>query len=234
MTAMAEDFQPLTDMRASAAYRMQAAQNMLLRYFHDLRVPVSVLEVAWHDHGQTPAPRFAPLHVTGQARYLDDIPLPAGALHLAFGLSPCAHGEIAAMDLSAVRAAPGVVAVITAEDLPDMPDCSPSAHDEPLLAVGRCITSASRSFWWWPKATWPRARRRGWARIDYRELPALLTVEEALAANSAVSSRAGDLASAAMPAAPSPQRPAVLEGEFEVGGQEHFYLEGQIAAACPG
>jgi xanthine dehydrogenase large subunit len=44
---------------------------------------------------------------------------------------------ITAMDLSAVRAAPGVVAVLSAEDLPDMPDCSPSAHDEPLLAVGR-------------------------------------------------------------------------------------------------
>ena len=52
----------------------------------------------------------APLHVTGVARYVDDIPLPAGALHLAFGLSDIAHGEIASIDLSAVRAAPGVVA----------------------------------------------------------------------------------------------------------------------------
>jgi len=58
----------------------------------------------------------APLHVTGAARYVDDIPLPRNALHLAFGLSTLAHGEIIGIDLSAVRAAPGVVAVLSAED----------------------------------------------------------------------------------------------------------------------
>ena len=58
----------------------------------------------------------APLHVSGQARYVDDIPLPANALHLAFGLSTVAHGDIVSMDLSAVRSAPGVVAVYAAED----------------------------------------------------------------------------------------------------------------------
>lgn len=78
----------------------------------------------------------APLHVTGAARYIDDIPLPSGALHLAFGLSTCASGVITALDLAAVRSAPGVVAVFAAEDFPDMPDCSPSIGDEPLLATG--------------------------------------------------------------------------------------------------
>lgn len=48
----------------------------------------------------------APLHVTGQARYVDDIPLPGNALHLAFGLSTVAHGEITGVDLAAVKAAP--------------------------------------------------------------------------------------------------------------------------------
>ncbi|MBA4351296.1 MAG: xanthine dehydrogenase molybdopterin binding subunit, partial [Rhodobacter sp.] len=79
----------------------------------------------------------APLHVTGQARYVDDIPLPANALHLAFGLSTVAHGDILSMDLAPVRAAPGVVAVWSAADFAEMPDCSPSVHDEPLLATGR-------------------------------------------------------------------------------------------------
>jgi integrase len=74
----------------------------------------------------------SPIQVTGQARYTDDIPLPAGTLHLAFGLSPIAHGEITALDLSAVRAAPGVVTVLTAQDFDEIPDCSPSTHDEPL------------------------------------------------------------------------------------------------------
>ncbi len=113
----------------------------------------------------------APLHVTGQARYLDDIPLPAGALHLAFGLSAVAHGEILSMDLSAVRAAPGVVAVIAPDDLPDMPDCSPSAQDEPLLAVGKVHYHGQPVFWWWPTATWRRARRRGWARWSTGSFP---------------------------------------------------------------
>ena len=57
----------------------------------------------------------APLHVSGSARYVDDIPTPKGSLHLAFGLSPIAKGKITAMDLSAVKAADGVVMVMTAE-----------------------------------------------------------------------------------------------------------------------
>ena len=78
----------------------------------------------------------ATLHVTGQARYVDDIPTPRGTLHLAFGLSTIARGQIAAMDLDRVRAAEGVVAVLTAEDLPFENDVSPSIHDEPLLSDG--------------------------------------------------------------------------------------------------
>ena len=78
----------------------------------------------------------AQLHVTGQARYVDDIPAPAGTLHLAFGTSDVACGTITAMDLSDVHAAAGVIAVLTADDLPFDNDVSPSAHDEPLLSDG--------------------------------------------------------------------------------------------------
>ena len=78
----------------------------------------------------------AALHVTGQARYVDDIPTPKGTLHLAFGLASIAKGTITAMDLCPVRASAGVVAVLTASDLPFANDVSPSAHDEPLLATG--------------------------------------------------------------------------------------------------
>jgi len=59
----------------------------------------------------------ARLHVTGTARYIDDIPVPAGCLHLAFGLSPVARGRLTHVDLAAVRAAPGVALVLTAADL---------------------------------------------------------------------------------------------------------------------
>ncbi|MEO1777321.1 MAG: xanthine dehydrogenase molybdopterin binding subunit, partial [Pseudomonadota bacterium] len=78
----------------------------------------------------------AHLHVTGQARYVDDMPVPVGALHLAFGTSDTACGKITRLTLDAVRAAPDVVAVLTADDLPFANDVSPSAHDEPLLATG--------------------------------------------------------------------------------------------------
>jgi xanthine dehydrogenase molybdopterin-binding subunit B len=78
----------------------------------------------------------ARLHVTGAARYIDDIPTPANTLHLAFGLSTVAHGKIVSINLDEVRKADGVIAVLTAEDLPADNDVSPSVHDEPLLADG--------------------------------------------------------------------------------------------------
>ena len=126
----------------------------------------------------------APLHVTGRARYVDDIPLPHGALHLAFGLSLIAHGDITAIDLAAVRAAPGVIAVYAAADFAEMPDCSPSAHDEPLLATGRVHYLGQPVFL--VVATSHLAARKAarLGKVDYAPLPAILTVDDALAAGS--------------------------------------------------
>lgn len=174
----------------------------------------------------------APLHVTGQARYLDDIPLPAGTLHAAFGLSTCAHGSITAIDLSAVRAAQGVVKVYAAADFTEMPDCSPSTHDEPLLATGT-VHYAGQPVFLVIADTHLNARKAArLGTITYADLPALLTVDDALAANSRFESgpiiwTKGDAATAIA------QAPQIIEGSMEVGGQEHFYLEGQIAAALP-
>ena len=174
----------------------------------------------------------APLQVAGQARYIDDLPLPANALHLAFGLSTVAHGEITGIDLAAVRAAPGVVLVLSAEDLPDMPDCSPSAHDEPLLAVGRVHYVGQPVFLVVAESHLAARKAAKLGKVSYRELPALLNVDDALAANSRFEQgpviwAKGDAAGAIAKA------PRVIEGSFEVGGQEHFYLEGQVAAAVP-
>jgi xanthine dehydrogenase large subunit len=174
----------------------------------------------------------APLHVMGQARYIDDLSFPANALHLAFGLSTVAHGEITGLDLSAVRAAKGVVAVLSAEDLPDMPDCSPSAHDEPLLAVGKVHYVGQPVFLVIADSHLAARKAARLGKVTYRELPALLTVDEALAADSRFEKgpviwAKGDAARAISDA------PRVVEGSFEVGGQEHFYLEGQVAACLP-
>ena len=174
----------------------------------------------------------APLHVTGAARYVDDVPLPVGTLHLAFGLSTLAHGKITGLDLDAVRKAPGVIRVLSAADLPDMPDCSPSAQDEPLLAVGTVHYVGQPVFL--VAADSHLAARKGAAlgRVSYRELPAILTVDEALAANSRF--EAGPIVWAKGDAARATAGAAhLIEGAMEVGGQEHFYLEGQVAAAIP-
>jgi xanthine dehydrogenase large subunit len=174
----------------------------------------------------------APLHVTGTARYVDDIPLPAGALHLAFGLSSIARGQITAMDLTAVRAAPGVVAVLSADDFTDMPDCSPSAHDEPLLSTGRIHYMGQALFL--VVATSHLAARKAarLGKITCAEETPILTVDDALAANSRFEQgpivwQRGDAAGAMATAT------KIVEGQINIGGQEHFYLEGQVAAAVP-
>ena len=173
----------------------------------------------------------APLHVTGSARYVDDIPTPHGTLHLAFGTSAVAAGSITAMDLDAVRAADGVVAVLSADDIGDA-DCSPSNHDEPLLAqidvhyVGQPVFLVIAT----SHLAARKAARLG--KIRYAERPALFSIEDALAADSRfeegprIWSR-GDTGAAIDAAA---QR---VEGRIEMGGQEHFYLEGQAALAAP-
>jgi xanthine dehydrogenase large subunit len=172
-------------------------------------------------------------HVTGTARYVDDIPTPAGTLHLAFGLSHEARGVIVSADLSEVRSAPGVVAVLTAADLDRPADCSPSAHDEPLLATGEVLYHGQPIFL--VIATSHRAARAAArrARVEIDPRPALITIDDALAAKSyfeggPVTWARGDVEAALAEA------PQVIEGEIEIGGQEHFYLEGQAALALPG
>ncbi len=174
----------------------------------------------------------APLHVTGQARYVDDIPVPANCLHLAFGLSTIAHGEITSINLDAVRAAPGIIAVLTADDLPFANDVSPSIHDEPLLATGTVHYVGQPIFMVVAETHLAARKAARLGRIEYSELPALLSIEDALEADSRFEDgpviwSKGD-AGAALKGAKNR-----LQGSITMGGQEHFYLEGQAALALP-
>jgi len=174
----------------------------------------------------------APLHVTGRARYVDDIPLPANTLHLAFGLSQVAHGRLKSLDLSAVRAAPGVIAAWGAEDLGDVPDCSPSIGDEPLLCTGEIMYLGQPLFLVVAESHLAARKAARLGRAEVEELPALLSIEQALEADSRFEEgpriwQKGD------PAAAIAAAPHKLSGTFMMGGQEHFYLEGQAAAALP-
>ncbi|MGR3570931.1 xanthine dehydrogenase molybdopterin binding subunit [Brevirhabdus sp.] len=174
----------------------------------------------------------AALHVTGAARYVDDIPVPADTLHLAFGLSEIAKGRIMRMDLSQVRAAPGVRAVLCADDLPAENDVSPSAHDEPLLSTGDVHYMGQALFLVVADSHLAARRAARLAQVDFAPEPPVLSIEQALACGARFEEgprfyRKGD-ADAAIAAAPHR-----LEGSIAIGGQEHFYLEGQVALALP-
>jgi xanthine dehydrogenase large subunit len=180
----------------------------------------------------TPAPHdSAALHVAGEAAYTDDLPEPRGMLHAAIGVSPHAHGTIERLALDAVQRAPGVVAVLTAADIPGVNDIGPIQRDDPILAE-RVVEFAGQPVFA-VAATSVNAARRATqvADLAITPLPAILTIEDALAAQSyvlpPVHVTRGD-ASAAIAAAPRR-----LHGRFECGGQDHFYLEGQIALAIP-
>ena len=173
----------------------------------------------------------APLHVTGQARYVDDIPTPTGTLHLAFGLSTIAHGEITTMDLDAVRAAPGVVAVLTADDIGPV-DCSPSNHDEPLLATGTVHYVGQPVFLVIADSHLSARRAARLGRIFYAERPAILSLEDALVADSRFED-GPRIWARGNPDAAIDDAAHVIDGRIEMGGQEHFYLEGQAALALP-
>ena len=175
----------------------------------------------------------ARLHVTGQARYIDDIPLPANTLHLAFGTSPVAAGTITDLDLSAVRAASGVVDVLLASDLPFANDVSPSAHDEPLLSDGTVHYVGQPIFLVAAKSHLAARAALRHAKIKVAERAAIFTIEDALAAESRFEDGPriygrGDVGAALVAAEHR------LQGSFHMGGQEHFYLEGQAALALPG
>ncbi len=172
-------------------------------------------------------------HVSGEAIYIDDMAEPAGTLHACLGLSEVAHGAITGFDLSDVRAAPGVVAVLTAEDVPGDNDMSPTGlHDEPILADGRVQFFGQPVFAVIAETREAARRACRLAKIDYAEEPALIDVadvaDDAKLVTAPLKLERGDSA-AAIAAAPH-----TVRGQMRVGGQDHFYLEGQIAFALPG
>jgi xanthine dehydrogenase large subunit len=173
-------------------------------------------------------------HVTGAADYIDDIPEPAGLLHGALGLSDRAHAEIAAIDLSAVEAFPGVVWVFTGKDIPGINDVSSNGmHDEPLLADTKIEFHGQPIFAVIAETRDVARRAARLAKVDYHELPHWSDIDGALANGGPVvyepmTLRRGD---AMAELAKAPRR---LKGQMRIGGQEHFYLEGHIAMAVPG
>lgn len=172
----------------------------------------------------------AELHVSGRAFYTDDLPEPRDLLHAALGVSEKAHARILSIDFTDVLATPGVIDVVTADDIPGLNDYGAIVQDDPIFAdlaqyvgqplfavVAETVDSARRA-----------ARR---AKIDYDVLPAALNIRDALAADSKVlpseTLRCGDSKKALT------QSQHRMQGSVSLGGQDQFYLEGHIAMAIP-
>jgi len=169
--------------------------------------------------------------VAGEAVYVDDRPALRGELHAAVGQSTIAHGNIVSMDLSAVKAAKGVVKVITVEDVPGHTDIGPVFPGDPVLAIGK-VEFIGQPLFAVAATSYELARKAvKLAKVEYEELEAVLTVKDALAKQSFVrpphTLKRGDSAAAIASATYQ------LTGEISVGGQEHMYLEGQVSTAVP-
>lgn len=181
--------------------------------------------------GQPQFHESARAHVAGGATYIDDIPEVKGTLHAAPILSNVAHGTLRGVDAAEALGMPGVHGVVLAADIPGDPLLATFVHDEPVFArdkvefVGQVVGLVVAD-------TVMQARRAARkVKLDIAPLPAILDVREAATAQSfvlpPVTVRRGE------PEQGIARAPHRLRGTLDVGGQEHFYLEGQVGYALP-
>ncbi|TCO47819.1 xanthine dehydrogenase molybdenum binding subunit apoprotein [Kribbella antiqua] len=168
----------------------------------------------------------AALHVTGKALYTDDLVVRTrDVLHAWPVQSPHAHAEITALRVERAYDVPGVVRVLTGADVPGVNDAGVK-HDEPLFPTEAMFYGHAIC---WVLGESLEAARLGAAavEVEYKPLPSLVTVREAIAAGSFQGTgrhlSRGDVDEAFRDAE------HVFHGEFEFAGQEHFYLETHVA-----
>jgi len=187
---------------------------------------------ATHQNAGNAAPHDSALeHVTGAARYVDDLEPIAGQLHIAIGQSSIACGCIQSMNLDKVRSAPGVIDLLSFADLQHATDIGPVFSGDPLL-IDKEINHLGQALFAVAASTHRQARQAVLkAHVEYREDDPLLDLAQALEQRIHVrpphTMKRGD-SQAALQSAPHR-----LKGEISIGGQEHFYLEGQVARARP-
>ena len=173
----------------------------------------------------------AHLHVNGDATFVDDIPQQEGTLHTAFYLSEKAHAKIKSIDYSQVESSPGIVTILTAKDIPGENNCGPVMKDDPILADG-IVNFVGQPVFAVIADTYLNARKAARkAKVEYEELEPVFDLKVADQNKSYVLPslilKTGNVENQLK------QSELKLDGEFSVGGQEHFYLEGQICYAAP-
>ncbi|KAG1702704.1 Xanthine dehydrogenase [Nymphon striatum] len=227
--ALSKDFAPLTDWRASKEYRMSSAAKSVTQGVVMKSKPS--ISGSVHTNRQHDS---AIKHVTGQAEYCDDIAEPVGTLHAYLGASNVAHAKIKSMDLSAVETAPGVIGVITADDIPGVNDISPTGkNDEPVFPTEKVEFHGQPLFAVIAETRDAARRAAELAILDYELLPHAL---DPIAAQEAdyphitdpLKLERGEIKPALSSASNR------IKGRVTVGGQDHMYLEGHIAFVIPG
>ena len=173
----------------------------------------------------------AHLHVQGLATYIDDLPLTEGTLHAAPILSTVASGVIESLDTSAALKADGVRAVVTTDDIPGDRLLSTFVHDEPVFAHQR-VDHMGQVLGLVVADSHIQARAAASNTVlKVRNEPVLLNARESAAQEAtvlpSVRVQRGNAARAIEDA------PHQLSGQLDIGGQEHYYLETQIAYAIP-
>ena len=170
-------------------------------------------------------------HVTGDAVYIDDMPEPRNLLHGYVRLSDVAHARLTRLDVTRSRQTHGVAAVMTADDLPAGRDVGPVFPGDPVFAEDTIL--------YWGQALFAVAAEdldtaiaaATQAEVEYEALEPVLTIDQALEKQSFVLDtkrlEKGDIDRTLA------QASYRVRGEFAIGGQDHFYLEGQLAMAVP-
>ena len=238
--ALERTCRPIDDARASAAYRLRMAKVLLERALeqrHDhLRLqgkasstPASPLTP---HHEQTRPHESAIKHVTGQAQYVDDLSEPPGLLHAAVGTAPIACGTLVKLDLDAVRAFPGVVAALSADEVPGNNDIGAVFPGDPLLCQGPIGFHGQVLFAVAAHSELAARRAIHQAEVHCEATAPLLDVQMAKESNELVRPTRHLICGVPGQAL----RAAAHRLEFcqRSGAQEHFYLEGQVALAIPG
>jgi xanthine dehydrogenase large subunit len=174
----------------------------------------------------------AHLHVSGRSIFIDDMPPTHGEVCVGIVPSPKAHARITSLDVAAARQIPGVLAIITAKEIPGHNKFGPVIHDEFLLAENETVFIGHPLAIIVAETKEAMIAGRKAVKFELEELTPIFTVDAAIAANSFLGNQRliqrGDVTSALSTA------PQTIEGSFDIGGQEHFYLESQVALAIPG
>ncbi|KAM4084737.1 hypothetical protein ACJW30_08G155200 [Castanea mollissima] len=168
----------------------------------------------------------ARLQVTGEAEYTDDVPIPPSGLHAALILSRKAHARILSIDDSEAKASPGFAGIFLAKDVPGDNKIGPVVVDEELFAT-EFVTCVGQVIGVVVGDTHENAKLAARkVHIDYEELPPILSIQDAINAKSFHPNTEKCLGKGNVDLCfQSGQCDKILEGEVQVGGQEHFYLE---------